>query len=119
MHAGSLDHLVGEREQRPWYREPKNARGPQVDDKLKLGGLHDWQISGLFAAQNAVRVSSDLADRVRKARAVAHQATRHGEIAILEDRGNCVARRERGKLLTPSDKERIGTDQQSAGLHSD
>src|SRR5262249_5200813 len=53
------------------------------------------------------------------ARAVAHQATRYGEIAILEDRGNCVARRERGKLLTPSDKERIGTDQQSAGLHSD
>src|SRR5262249_9040472 len=107
-----VDDLVGKREQRSWYREPKSAGSLDIDDQLELARLQDRQVGGLFAVQNAARIISDLAYRVRKTRAIAYQAPRYGEITILEDRRNRVTCCQRGKLRTPGDddEERIGTD---------
>ena len=50
------DHLVGTGEQRRRNFDAQYARGLRVDDKLELGGLHDGQVGGLGALEDAAGV---------------------------------------------------------------
>jgi hypothetical protein len=45
----SLDHLVGDSEQRRRYDKIQHARGLHIDPQFELARLHDWQIRGLRA----------------------------------------------------------------------
>src|SRR5215510_10084046 len=70
--ASSLNHLVGERQQR---RRDVDAEHPcrlQVDDKLELRRLHNRQVGRLLALENPASIDADLAPCVVIAGAVAH-----------------------------------------------
>ena len=59
-HGNSFDHLVGAGEQRRRHGKPERPGGLEVNDQLELGGLHDRQVSGLLALENASRVETHL-----------------------------------------------------------
>ena len=72
-----LDHLVGAGEQCWRNINAKGTCGLQIDDKLKLGRLENWQVCGL-ALENAAGVDANLAKHVAKAGRIAHQHARFG-----------------------------------------
>ena len=55
--AELFDHLVGGSDQ---GRRNGEAEPPGVDDQLELGRLHDRQIRGLRALEDAARIDADL-----------------------------------------------------------
>ena len=61
---GSLfDHLVGGGEQRRRHGEAKHPGGLVIDDQLELRRLHDRQVCGLGALEDARGIDADLAIR--------------------------------------------------------
>ena len=56
-----LDHFVGGREQFVRHGEAEHPGGRGVDDQLELGRLHDRQIGGLLALENAAGIDAELA----------------------------------------------------------
>ena len=51
-----------------------------VDDQLELGRLHDRQVRGLGALENAAGIDADLTLRIRNAGSVAHQPAGLGKV---------------------------------------
>src|SRR5207253_3223658 len=94
----SLDHLVGAAEQRDWKRESERLRSLEVDHKLDFRRLLDRQVGGLLALENATDIDAQEAKRVRKARAIAHQATGGGKLAHFRNCRERMTRRERAEL---------------------
>src|SRR5205814_3232626 len=82
----------------------------------EFGRLLDRQIGRFFAMQDAAGIDSQLPVDARQARSIADQAAGGHELAPLIDRGNSMARRERDELLAADREERIGLDEQRAGL---
>jgi hypothetical protein len=107
-----LDNLVGAGEQRRRHLEAKRPCGLEVDHELELGRLHDRQVGGLGAVENAADVNTHLAVGIGELRSVAHQAAGRGELPPLVDRGNCVSRCQRDELLTVSGEQDIGANDQ-------
>src|SRR6516225_527362 len=85
-----LDDLVGNRHQRRWNRHTERACRLEIDDELKLRRLHDRQIGGLFAPENAAHIDAALAVTVVEARSVAHQTTGGDELALEMHHGHAV-----------------------------
>src|SRR5262249_9721335 len=73
-------------------------RGFEVDHKLELRRLHDRQVGGLLALENARRVDTRLAVSVWLAGAIAHQATRQYVLAQRIDRYQSLTGSERHDL---------------------
>ena len=69
-----FDHLVGAGEQRLRDFEAERFRGAEVDHKLDLGALLDWQIGRPFAFENAPAVDAHQANRFGAAGPLAHAA---------------------------------------------
>src|SRR5215218_1735839 len=102
MRAASFDHFVGEREQRMRDGNAEHPGGLGVDDELELARLHDWQVCGLGARQNATGIGANLTPSVCNIRPVAHQPARFGEFACAKGRRNRVARCQIDQLETPA-----------------
>src|SRR5262245_61242245 len=54
--AQSLDHLVGDAEQRWRNGEAEHLSGRDVDDQLKPARLNDWQVGRLLPLEDAAGI---------------------------------------------------------------
>ena len=68
--------------------------GLQVNNQLDFCLLLHRQVGGLLTLENTASVDADLTGRIGAAASVARQAAGRGELAILEDRGHRIARRQ-------------------------
>ena len=80
----------------------------EVDDQLEFGRLHDRQVGGLGAFENAAGIDADLTVGIGNAGSIAHQAAgcgdTRGQDRSQESRGAPPARR----VDAPVGEERIG-----------
>jgi hypothetical protein len=53
-----LDHVIGAGKERGWHIETHRLGGLEIDNKLKLDGLLNWQVRRFGTLQYPVRVSS-------------------------------------------------------------
>src|SRR5262245_36713664 len=112
----SLDHLVGEQLDRVGYLDAERPGRLQVDDELEFGRLHDWQVSGLRAIEDAAGIVADLTKPVQNIGSIAHQPTDFDNLASGIGRGNPIAHRERRKLDTPAIiEEPVACDEEGLG----
>jgi hypothetical protein len=56
-----FDHLVGAAGERQRDGDAERPGGLGIDDEVELGRLHDRQVAGLLALENAAGIDSDLA----------------------------------------------------------
>src|SRR3954447_19824874 len=96
--AHSFDHLVGAAEQGRRNVDAEHPRGLRVDDELELGGLHDGQVGGLGALEDAAGVHALLPIRVHDIGSVAHQSAHFADVARAGCHGQCMARCPIGEL---------------------
>src|SRR5262245_16706678 len=97
----SLDHLVSAGEQRARDFEAKRPRTAEVDHKLELGRLENWEVRWLSALENAPRIDSDLAKGLEDIGSVAYQAAGFGIGARRVNGWKPDTRRQHGKLNAP------------------
>src|SRR5262249_35130253 len=83
-----------------------SAGGLPVDHQLEFGWLHDRQIGGLLAFENARGIEANLPVHVGNIDAVAHQTAIYGIFASCVHRGHRVARRQGHNLVTARREER-------------
>ena len=102
-------------EQRRRHGEAEHPGGLGVDDQLELGRLHDRQVRGLGALEDAAGIDADLTTRIRNVGSVAHQPAGFGIFARRICRGDRVARRQLDQLDTPAGEEGVGADEEGVG----
>src|SRR5262249_59802698 len=74
-----FDHLVGSYLNSQWDCKPKCFGGFEVYKEFKLGRLHDWRVSRLFALENTAGVDTGLPPCRKIVRSIAHEtADCHG-----------------------------------------
>src|SRR5262245_55809109 len=113
--AASFDHLVGAGEQRWRYVEAEYPCRRVIDDKLELGGLHDWQVRRFRTLEDATCIDTDLTIRIRQAGSVAHQAADFGIFTRPIGGRERVARRQEDQLDPSADKKRATADEKRVG----
>ena len=95
--------------------EAEHPGGLSVDDQLELGRLHDRQVRGLGALEDATGIDADLTIGIRKAGAVAHQPAGFGIFTRRICRGDRMARRQVGQLDTPAGEKGVAADEEGVG----
>src|SRR5262249_13920229 len=114
--AGSLDHLVGKREQIIGYVQPKRLCRLQVNKQLELGRPQHRQVLGLYTLENAASVTADLVVRFRQVCSITDQTAVNCVIALPVNGRDGMACRQRDELRTPEVIEiLIGHDDERAG----
>src|SRR5258708_11539534 len=108
--AHSFDHLVGECEHGWRHLDAEEPGRLQVDDELELGGLHDRQVRGLGALEDAAGIEADLTPRVREVGSVAHQPAGRDNATLRVRRRNPVACRQGYKLYSADGEVRVWRD---------
>src|SRR4029078_4768517 len=99
--ADSFNHLVGASEQCGWNIEPERLGCFEIDKKLKLAGLINWQIRRLITLDNAPDIQRTAAISISHVVSIAHQPTLNDKIAVGVHSGDGIARRQRDDLLAP------------------
>src|SRR4051794_40472325 len=84
LSAALIDHLVGTDEEGRRDRHSERSCGSHVDDELELRRLLDRQVSGLLAAQDAIRVDREAHVGGALVGAVARQPARVAVFAPAE-----------------------------------
>src|SRR5215216_97857 len=115
MRAALFDHFVGEREQRMRDGNAEHPGGLGVDDELELARLHDRQVCGLGARQNATGIGANLTPSICNIGPVAHQPARFGEFACAKGRRDRVARCQIDQLETPAGEKGVARDEEGIG----
>src|SRR5262249_18302254 len=110
-----FDHLVGRDEQLVGHVEAEHPGGLDVDDQLELDRLLDWQFRRLRALEDATGIDAQRTKRICKVTSVAHQPAGFGKIAPWVYCGNCVARRQVGKLHPSAVEEGVAANEEGVG----
>src|SRR5438552_15881380 len=76
-HGNSLDHLIGNGEQRGRNAESERCGRLAVDRQLEFGRLLDREIARLLAFEDAIDTRRRLPVRLRRVDAVGYQASGH------------------------------------------
>src|SRR5262245_29910573 len=112
--ARLLDHLVGEREQRPRYVDAQCPRGLEINDKLKLSRLLNRQVAWPFALKDAIDIGCRLPVRLEYFRPIGHQAAIRCEVAERIDCGQAIPRSKRNDRFTICCGEKVWQHEQGA-----
>src|SRR6516165_9608927 len=91
-----------------------------IDNQLKLGRLHYWQVRGFSALEDTTGIDAKLTIRIPYARTVTHQPATHqpadfGMFAFRIDCRDRMTCRQLGQLDTSIEQERTDTDEESIG----
>src|SRR6478736_6956904 len=70
----SLDHLVGEQQERFGNRKSNGLGGLEIDLQGEIRWLHDRQVGRLFPAQNTGHIEAGLPVQIARVRTIADQA---------------------------------------------
>jgi hypothetical protein len=95
-----LNHVVRAQQQGLRNREAERLGRLEVNYQLNDRQLQYWQIGGLAALQDSADIDTGFAIHGTDAWSVAEQAPSGGELTDERDRGNLLARSERGDLTT-------------------
>ena len=95
--------------------EAEHPGGLVVDDQLELGRLHNRQVCGLCALEDAAGIDADLTICIRNAGSVAHQSAGFGNFTRGICRGEHVAGRQLDQLHTPADEKGVSADEEGVG----
>src|SRR5262249_5359116 len=101
------NHLIGGGEQLVRHSEAEHPSGLVIDDELELARLHDRQVRGLRALEDAAGVDTQLAKHIRNVGSVTHEAASCRKVTRTRCQGNGMARRHVGKLHPPADEKSI------------
>ena len=77
--AASFNYVIGNSHYAGRNGDAKCLSGLEVDHKLELSRLHNWQIGSLLTFENSPDVDTYLAIRVRYPVAVSHQTANLSE----------------------------------------
>src|SRR5262249_12388625 len=94
-----FDHLVGSYLQSQWDCKPKCFGGFEVYKEFKLGRLHGWQVSRLFALENPAGVHTGWPPGRKIVRAIAHETADCHGLAQGVNRWHGMAGRQRDDLI--------------------
>src|SRR5262245_9705361 len=86
-----------------------------VDDQLKLGGLHHWQVRGLGTLEDTAAVDADMAIQVGKVRAVAHQSSGVDVFTAANDVGSTLRAARLASWTRRSVKNASGATKMASG----
>ena len=111
--------IVGAGEDRWRDGEPERLCGVEIDDQLKPRRLLDGQIGGFSAFEDLSDVNASLMIGTGEAGSIADQAASSDEFACKIDRRNGMACRQRHELLAPVVKDRVGSNDEPAGMRFD
>src|SRR6516225_9192676 len=115
MFAVSLNNLIGGRQQRFRDGEAERISGRQIDYQFELGGLHDRQIGGPGALEDAACIGADLTKAVCEVGSVAHQPTGLDIFTHRITRWNPVTYRQDDKLQGTNEEESVSSDEECVG----
>src|SRR2546422_11484162 len=110
-----LDHFVRQNQEGRGYRDPEGLRGLEVDDKRKLRGLLDRQVSRRGALQDLGHVGGGVPVHVRSVRAVGHQAACLDPHPGWEHRRQPVLRRQGDDTVAVEAEQRGPQDHEGFG----
>src|SRR5262245_36610010 len=91
--ARLLDDLVGELLEVQRYVEPERPSSFEINHKLELSRLLNWQITGLLAAEYPIDIRCCPTVLIDDINTVGNQAACGGKILECIERGQPVARR--------------------------
>jgi hypothetical protein len=111
-----FNDLVGAGEDRWRDCQPERLRSFEIDHQLEGRRLRNRQIGRLGTLQNSPGVNAGLAKESVGVGAIAHQAAGRYKYRVPIDRRNGVLRCQGHELRAPAGEERIGRDEEPAGL---
>src|SRR5262245_39459749 len=79
----SFDHLISSCQNVRRNRQSNLLGGFEINHELKLRGLLDREVSGLYSLQDFVHVNSSAAIRVTITRGIGHEPTSFNEVTSL------------------------------------
>src|SRR5262249_35802880 len=96
---GSVDDLIGAKENGRRDGEPERPRGFQVDDQFQFAGLQNRELRRFSALENASGVSAGLVPDVVEIGAVTQQAALRGEVEPTRARQAVMSKKRHYALL--------------------
>jgi hypothetical protein len=100
----SFDHHVGASDEQRRQVEAERAGSFEVHREVELAWQFDWQVGGLGALQDSVRVSGGAPEQVGHARAVGHEAAGRHVLLGLEHAHDPILRQ---KIDDPADMQLV------------
>jgi hypothetical protein len=111
-----LKYVICPRRQTGWHCYVEASCSFQIYYEFKLGRLHDGQIGGAFAFEDAGNKSTGLPERVLQIGPVTHQAAFFRKLPPFINCGYPELHRRIDKQRTPTEKIGIGTDNHCASM---